>query len=129
MEVILKVVIYYYAVVGSRALYVDSLIYLLIPLVHVFRNFQLRYRVGYLASMYVGFIKEVYMPIARLSYDNEEVFMSDFEKLKMQYFDALDKLDLELSNYMRRYIFNQYTDEPSTFNDKDIAEAQKDYKM
>lgn len=39
MEVILKVVIYYYAVIGSRALYVDSLIYLLVPLINVFSNF------------------------------------------------------------------------------------------
>lgn len=82
-----------------------------------------------MASMYITFIKDVYMPIVTTQYSDDQVFMHDFSRLKIHFFDALDKLDLELSNYLRRYIFQEPTDERPTFNDKDIADAQHDFKM
>jgi hypothetical protein len=56
--------------------------HLLVPLIYVFRNFQLEYRTKYFVSMYLTLINDIHKPIVKYQYlEGEDEFFHDYDLL------------------------------------------------
>lgn len=78
VQVFLQTIVYTHAVLGNKTLFKESLMCLLVPLVHAFRNYQFSQRQQHLTVMYLALIKQVHAPVVKYTY-NEEGPQDDFE--------------------------------------------------
>jgi len=115
IQLFLQIVVYTHTVLGSKTLFKESLMNLLVPIIYVFRNYQIEYRQQYLTVMYLTLIKRLHVPIVKYKYaegDPETEFARDFRELRDSYLRGIKILDADFEQYLRSEIFKE-DEEPS----------------
>ena len=78
----------------------QNLIIQFIPLLYVFRSYQLQFRAQYISSMYLKYLKTVYQPILKNQFEDVEEFLDDFFELKDLFFETVKSLDENLEEFL-----------------------------
>ena len=79
----------------------DAYYYLMVPLLYVFKNYQLEFRAQYIASMFLTLIEKVQAAVAVHKYQDEAAFTEDFRYLNEEFLGAVGARDPSLGELLR----------------------------
>jgi hypothetical protein len=78
----------------------------MVPLLYVFKNYQLEFRAQYIASMFLTLIEKVQAAVAVHRYPDEDAFAADFRYLKDEYMGAVSARDPGLGELLQQNVFS-----------------------
>ena len=77
----------------------------MVPLLYVFKNYQLEFRAQYIASMFLTLMEKVQAAVAVHRYADELAFMEDFRYLNEEFIGAVSAWDPSLGEQLRKHVF------------------------
>jgi hypothetical protein len=78
----------------------------MVPLLYVFKNYQLEFRAQYIASMFLTLMEKVQAAVAVHRYPDEHAFADDFRYLNEEFMGAVSARDPSLGELLRQNVFS-----------------------
>ena len=91
-------------VLGRTIVLPENMVYLLIPLLYVFRSYQIEFRAQYISSMYLSLVKNIYSLIHVPRYESYSEFDADMETTLETFYTTIEEIDPDLFEHLNTQV-------------------------